>query len=54
MIFDYDASFAQVFKGLLLVFVSIILFAGIGLYQIFPHDQDCKNAVIKISRLDFL
>lgn len=53
MIFDHDATFTQVFKGLFLVFVAIILFAGIGLYQIIPHDQDCKTAVIKISRLGF-
>lgn len=46
--FDADASFAQCFRGLFLILVAVVLFVGIGLSQIAPHDQDdCPSQIVR-------
>ena len=50
MFFDRDASFAQCFRGLFLVLVAVILFVGIGLSQIIPHEKtNCTSASTAIN-----
>lgn len=46
MFFDRDASFAQCFRSLFLVLVAVVLFVGIGLSEIIPHEKtDCAAVV---------
>jgi succinate dehydrogenase hydrophobic anchor subunit len=47
MFFDKDASFAQCFRGLALVVVAVILFAGIGLSQIANDNSECATQIVR-------
>ena len=47
MFFEKDASFAQCFRGLALVVVAVILFAGIGLSQITNDNNECATQIVR-------
>jgi hypothetical protein len=52
MFFDRDASFAQCFRGLFLILVAVVLFVGIGLSQIIPHEKtNCPPITPAIHRV---
>ena len=54
MFFDRDASFAQCFRGLFLILVAVVLFVGIGLSEIIPHEKNDCAAVINRTHFQVL